>query len=70
MTIIFNISDVEFMFYQANFSNIINNEQEIYPKLFIYLKKFNFECIIERKKMIKKLNIFFLCFLFLILIMK
>ena len=50
MTIIFSISDVEFMFYQANFSNIINNDHDIFPKLFIYLKKFNFECIIERKK--------------------
>jgi len=56
MTITFNISDVEFMFYQANFKNIINNEQEIFPKLFIYLKKFNFECIIEtgKKDKIKK----------------
>ena len=65
MTIIFNISDVEFMFYQANFSNIINNEQEIYPKLFIYLKKFNFECIIERKKYDKEVKYIFPLFPFL-----
>ena len=65
MTITFNISDVEFMFYQANFSNIINNEQEIFPKLFMCLKKFNFECIVERKKYDKKENYIFPLFPFL-----
>ena len=47
MTINFNIPDIEFMFYQGDFHSIINNGE---PVLYIYLKKFYYECLIKRKK--------------------
>ena len=48
MTINFNISDIEFMFYQGDFHSIINNNGE--PELYIYLKKLYYEFLIKRKK--------------------
>ena len=47
MNIYFYLSDIEFMFYKANFVSIINNNQN--AELFIYLKKFKFEIEIKRK---------------------
>lgn len=47
MFIYFNLSDIEFIFYNSNFAAIINNNQK--PELYIYLKKFDFECEITRK---------------------
>ena len=47
MFIYFNLSDIEFIFYKSNFSSIINNNEK--PELYIYLKKFDFECEITRK---------------------
>ena len=51
MTINFFLSDIEFMFYHGDFSTIINNNEE--AELYIYLKKFYYECVFKRKKMIK-----------------
>ena len=47
MFIYFNLSDIEFIFYNSNFAAIINNNQK--PELYIYLNKFDFECEITRK---------------------
>ena len=48
MLISFNLSNIEFIFYKSNFAAIINNKEK--PELYIYLKKFEFECEITRKK--------------------
>ena len=48
MTINFYLSDIEFMFYHGDFASIINNNDE--PELYIYLKKFYYECSVVRKK--------------------
>ena len=45
MNIYFYFSDIEFMFYKANFASIINNNQN--AELFIYLKKFKFKIEIK-----------------------
>ena len=50
--IYFNLSDIEFMFYRANFAAIVNNDET--SELYIYLKKFNFECQISRQNYDKK----------------
>ena len=47
MHIYFKFSDIEFIFYQSNFAAIINGNEK--PKLYIYLKKFGFECEITRQ---------------------
>ena len=47
LNITFNLLNINFLFYSSNFPSIINNNQK--PELFIYLKKFNHECIITRK---------------------
>ena len=48
MTINFFLSDIEFMFYHGDFSSNINNNDEV--DLYIYLKKFYYECVFKRKK--------------------
>ena len=50
--IYFNLSDIEFMFYRANFAAIVNNDET--SELYIYLKKFDFECQISRQNYDKK----------------
>ena len=52
LIIYFNLSDIEFIFYKANFASIINNDEK--AELFFYLKKFEFECEITRKNYYKK----------------
>ena len=47
MNIYFNLSNIEFIFYKANFASIINNNET--AELFIYLNKFDFEIEITRK---------------------
>ena len=57
MNIDFYLSDIEFMFYKANFASIINNNQN--AELFIYLKKFKFEIEIKRKFHQKEIKYYF-----------
>ena len=47
MFIHFKLSDIEFIFFKSNFSTIINNNEK--PELYIYVKKFDFECEITRQ---------------------
>ena len=57
MDIYFNLSDIEFMFYKANFASIVNNKQN--AQLFIYLKKFEFEIEITRRFNKKDIKYYF-----------
>ena len=62
MTITFNISDIEFMFYQSDFKAVVNGDE--WPELYIYLKKLCYECLIVRKNSDKKEEIIFPLFPF------